>query len=173
MTGLAQIYIEQGANLKEAKALIGKALKADPEDARVFMARALLNKADLSPTKCVSDLERALEIDPDLLEAKLILALIESGENNLENGLAHLTDAMRGLGHRRELLSGVVDVAVMLAQRGMAVAVLDAIRKVEAAEYLEPLCVALELSLGGKPRVAKEVLEVANDIHRRIANLTE
>lgn len=75
---------------------------------------------------------------------------------------------MRWLARRRELLSGLVDAAVVLARRGHVDLVAHAIREAEALEYLEPLHVALQLLKGEAPLVAKEVEEVAADIVRRV-----
>jgi tetratricopeptide (TPR) repeat protein len=91
-----------------------------------------LTRQQVSPTACIEDMERALDIDPELLEAKLILALLEAGMGESGTALQHLTEAMRQLDQRREFLSGVVDAAVVLAQRGEAAAALAAIKQAHA-----------------------------------------
>jgi tetratricopeptide (TPR) repeat protein len=168
MTGLAKLLIEQETEVTSAKKLIDRAMKANSEDARVFLASALLKKSQQSLADSLNDARRALVLDPDLVEAKLLLASVEAHSGEVNAALDHLTDAMRSLGRRRELLSGVVDAAVALAQRGEASAIVAAIQNAGVQELLEPLCVALQLAQGEKPRVAKEVLEVANDIFTRI-----
>lgn len=168
MAGLAQLLVEEGVELDLAHSLISKAMAANAHDAKVLMASALLKKAQGDVAGCLDDLRKALEFNPKFLEAKLFLASIEASGGNADAALAHLTQAMPSLADRRELVSGVVDAAVSLARQGRAKAIFDAIRNVGVVEYLEPLDVALRLTLGEKPRVAKEIYEVAKDIVAKI-----
>jgi tetratricopeptide (TPR) repeat protein len=168
ITGLAQLAIEQDSGGSEAPELIDRAMATNAQDPRVFLARALLNRSQRAMQACLADLRRALEIDPDFVEAKVILAMVEAHQGEVGAAISHLTDAMRWLDRRRELLSGLVDAAVELARRGHGDLVAHAIRETSALEYLEPLHIALQLLKGEKPLVAKEVAEVAADIVSRI-----
>jgi tetratricopeptide (TPR) repeat protein len=168
MTGLAQLVLEEDSRSAQAEELIDRALTTNSQDPRVFLARALLKRSQRADEDSVVDLRRALEIDPEFVEAKVILAMVEANQGRAEAAISHLTDAMRSLGRRRELLSGLVDAAVALAHQGHVDLVARAIREANALEYLEPLDVALQLLKGEAPLVAKEVEEVAADIVRRV-----
>jgi thioredoxin-like negative regulator of GroEL len=168
MTGLAQLALEQDSGSVLATELIDQAMATDSQDPRVYLARALLKRSQRAADESMVDLRRALEINPEFVEAKVILAMVEAQQGGVEVAISHLTDAMRLLDRRRELLSGVVDAAVVLARRGHVDLVADAIRQADAQEYLEPLHIALLLLKGETPLVAKEVEEVAADIVRRI-----
>ena len=168
MTGLAQLAIEQNSDLGLAGTLVDRAMAANPKDPRVLLARALLRRSQHAVQECLEDLGRALAIDPEFAEAQVLLALVEAQQGEAAKAISHLTDAMRWVDRRRELLSGIVDTAVILVQRGHIASVAQAIREADAVEYLEPLHVALEMLQGETPLVAKEVQEVATDIVGRI-----
>jgi hypothetical protein len=58
----------------------------------------------------------------------------------------------------------------MLAKQGHSAQIIAAIRESGATAYLEPLNVALQIIEGKTPMVAKEIVEVANDIVEKIAH---
>jgi Tfp pilus assembly protein PilF len=169
MAGLAQLAIEQGGDLETAQQFVNRASATAPNDPCVLLASARLKRERHSEAACLDDLRNAVAEAPRFLEAKLLLASVEVGMGNVEAALAYVAEVLPELTARRELLPGVVDAIVMLAKQGCAQAVLEIIHQAGVGEYLEPLSVALQLAIGEKPRVAKEVLEVASDIFARMA----
>lgn len=164
VTGLARLLVEQGRDLEAAQQFLDRAVAVAPDDPHVLVASARLKRGRHSEVACLDDLRKAVAKDPRFSEAKLLLASVEASMGNVEAALAHIAEALPDLAVQRELLASVVDAAVMLAKQGQAQAMLEVIHQASVSEYLEPLSVALQLLLGEKPRVAKEILEVAGDI---------
>jgi AcrR family transcriptional regulator len=61
-----------------------------------------------------------------------------------------------------------IQVCVLIARGGERANLLRTVLASGSRQYFEPLVVALGLEDGDEPNVAREVLEVAKDIHRRI-----
>ncbi len=169
MTSLAQIAVEFENNLALAEEWVTKAVAANPKDARVFLARGLVRRAQGLVDECIADLEQSIEILPRFVEAKLLLVKVTAEHRDPPTALKLLAEVLAVLDRRRELLSGVVDATVALARRGLTKEIQRVFEDANVQEILEPLVVALELSQGNTPVKAKEVLEVARDIADRIA----
>ena len=156
LTGLARI-----STPSEAQQLIGRAMKADPGNPTCLLARAQLTDGELHSR--IEDGSEALKRDPDLTEARLILAPLEAKRGDIQAAIAHLGAALPELAKRRELIPSFVDTSLELARVGLS-AELSALLETEDGRTVEPLSVALKLDRGETPPVAKEVREVALDI---------
>jgi len=160
LTGLAL------ADPAQAEDLIARAMAVAPDNPRTLFTRAKLLQHE-SPDAQIADLRAAIEKDPVFIPAVLMLAPLEADRGDLPGALDHLIVALDRLTGHREWLSDFVDAAMSVARRGFANEVIALIEGHEAAVTLEPLIVALKLTRGETPRVAKEVLEVAKDIVER------
>jgi tetratricopeptide (TPR) repeat protein/energy-coupling factor transporter ATP-binding protein EcfA2 len=67
-------------------------------------------------------------------------------------------------------LQEFVDLCIQIARSGQRLELLNAILESNSRQYYEPLVVALRLEGGDEPNVAREVLEVAQDIRRQIVD---
>lgn len=168
LTSLAQVAIELENDPSDAETWVSKAVAASPQDARVFLARALVRRAQGAIADCIDDLRLSLEISPRFNEAKLMLARVVAEHRDPALAVSLVGEVLTGLERRRELLSGVIDVTIVLAQRGHANEVRDEIERRNVQELLEPLLVALDIFQGLSPVKAKEVMEVAQDIAARM-----
>ncbi len=168
MTGLAQLSLENDVDIGLAESLITKAMGIRPRDPQVLLARAFLKRHQNAMNECLDDLRSALDEEADFVEAKVVLASVEAQHGDSDKALIYLTELMRNLKYRRDLLPTLVETSTALMVRGYGAAVFQAIQDTDTAEYLEPLCVALQLLQGETPLVAKEVEEVANDILRQV-----
>ena len=160
LTGLAAVV-----DKARAEALISKAVEEAPEDARPLLARAQLRMG--SPKNQIADGEAALEIRPSYTEARLLLAPLHAEQGQLDSAMTHLEVALTELGGKRELISSFVAAAMIVARHGTSAQVSALLARHDEGAMLEPLSVALQLSRGEEPLVAKEVLEVAKDIVAR------
>ncbi len=98
------------------------------------------------------------EVDAFLAET---ISLYQAERTTRESELSSL---LRRMAEERQLLNGTVDaVAYFMGEIGLN-RTLELIQESPAAEMLLPLVTALQLELGQKPRVAKEVLAVAGDV---------
>ena len=145
----------------EATELIERAMTVDPDNPLCLLARARIS--DNTNGERFADGVEALKRDPDLTEARLFLSPLEAVRGNRDAALEHLGAALHDIVSRRELIPGFVDTALSLVRLGLGVEVSDLLES-EAGTAVEPLAVALRLSRGETPAVAKEVLEVARDI---------
>ncbi|MGE6694710.1 tetratricopeptide repeat protein [Sphingobium limneticum] len=161
LTGLARI-----AEPSEAEALISRAIEADPSDPKCLLARAMLSSRKLSAR--IDDVSEALDRDPELTEARLILAPLAARNGDMPSALEHFGMALPDLDSHRELIPAFVNVALDLVRHGLADEVSE-ILSGENGRTVEPLAVALMLARGENPPVAKEILEVARDIADRLA----
>lgn len=160
LTGLARISPAQ-----DAEDLISRAINADPSDPRCLLARATLSNRKLSSR--IDDVSEALDRDPELTEARLILSPLEARRGDMQAALEHFAMALPDLDSHRELIPAFVNVALDLARRGLAGQVGEILAS-ESGRTVEPLAVALMLARGETPPVAKEILEVARDIAARL-----
>lgn len=160
LTGLARISPAEDAEL-----LISRAIEADPSDPRCLLARATLSNRKLSSR--IDDVSEALDRDPELTEARLILAPLEARRGDTQAALEHFAMALPDLDSHRELIPAFVNVALDLARQGLAGHVSEILAS-ESGRTVEPLAVALMLVRGETPPVAKEILEVARDIAARL-----
>lgn len=160
LLGLAAISGES-----EARGYIDRAMDADPNNAQCLLARAQIGQC--IDDDCYEDGAEALQRDPGLTEAHLFLAPLDAARGNTDAALAHLDSALREVPHRRELIPAFVDTALRLVRLGLG-SDISRLLETEAGAPVEPLAVALRLSRGETPAVAKEVLEVARDIHARL-----
>ncbi len=162
LTGLARISAPA-----DAEALISRAIDADPSDPRCLLARATLSSRKLSSR--IDDVSEALDRDPELTEARLILAPLEARRGDTKAALEHFAMALPDLDSHRELIPAFVNVALDLVSHGLAQDVSEVLAG-ESGRTVEPLAVALMLIRGETPPVAKEILEVARDIAARLTN---
>lgn len=159
LLGKSRVVDEQ-----EGAELVARALAASPDD-----PECLLRRAQLGPVneERLADAKRAMELGPDLMEPHLFLAPIDAKMSRSEEALAHLRFALDHLQAEREWIPTFVASAMSVAQAGDGQRVQAMIAESDAAPVLEPLIVALQLLNGESPLVAKEILEVANDIVRK------
>jgi tetratricopeptide (TPR) repeat protein len=163
LTGLACIV-----DREEAEHLIARAIEADPNDPRCLLARARLRVGSVDAQ--IDDGNSTLALNPDYVEAHLFLAPLEAGRGNSETALKHLNSALSGLASQQELIPNFVSSAMAVAQRGHGEQLSRLLAEHESGSTVEPLAVALKLSRGERPMVAKEVLEVAKDIIGRASS---
>lgn len=166
LTGLARVVDGQ-----EAEALIARAIAASPDDPRCLLARAQLRNSTLETR--IEDAQEALALDSCFLEAHLLLAPLEAGRGNFDEALDHLQSALSDLPTQRELIPSFVSAAMTLARYGQGERLSRMLEEHESGLAVEPLAIALRLSRGEQPMVAKEVLEVAKDIVERFGHATD
>lgn len=157
-------------NDDEAAALIESAVLDHPDDATMLLARARLEGRQ--PPRRIDDLERAIELDPTLVEARLDLVTMKAKYGDAEEALEQLGIAMQVVPTRMEIISRLVDAALDLARAGYGEEV-RAILATENGKYVEPLIVALRLHAGEAPIVANEIMEVAADILSQLQSTRE
>ena len=157
LTGLAQLVPEN-----EAEELIGQAIEAGPQDPRVLLARARLNPDD--PDAQVRDVLAALKLEPKFVEGHIFLARLEAVRANLEGAVAHMVAALADLPSQQELIASFVDAAMATAKLDNGASLSSVFERHQNALIVEPLYVALQMSRGETPRVAKEIKDVAWDI---------
>ena len=150
---------------------------------RVLAARSLLGKADIELNHrryeaAIETASRVLEMhhseSPDtqwyghLIRAKAILACASPAESEQDiNALLAILSEVGSLS--KEHLYTLMTFSIEIGLERMC----GLIRASSAATLLLPLTTALERELGLDPRVAQEVMEVAEDIRRDLAKFTE
>jgi hypothetical protein len=99
-----------------------------------------------------------------ILRAKVLLKLDRHKEV--------LADVMEFIDHQTyiddSILLLVINLFVELAACGYAERALEILLNSTKQGYLEPLVAGLQLSCGHEVRIAKEILEVAKDVAKRI-----
>ena len=150
---------------------------------RVLTARSLLGKADIELNHrryeaAIETASRVLEMhhseSPDtqwyghLIRAKAMLACASpaDSEQDISALLAILSEADS---LSKEHLYTLMTLGIEIGLARMR----DLIQASSAATLLLPLTTALEQELGLEPRVAQEIMEVADDIRRHMARLKE
>ncbi|MCW5726247.1 ATP-binding protein [Parvibaculum sp.] len=166
LTGLARLV-----DRDEGEKLIAQAIESDPDDERALLARARLRQGDIEAQ--LNDTRAALVLKPDYTDALLFLATLEAARGEIETALEKIEVAMSKLSIQRELIPNFVSVAMTVAKLGGSEKLSQILDQHEFGSTVEPLRVALKLSRGEQPMVAKEVLEVAMDIVERGATRTE
>lgn len=161
LTALARI-----SNPEKAMELIDTAHEIAPGHPLVLLARGRLEGRSLDER--LEDVSDAVGFDPELTEAQLELAALYAQHADDAEVVSLLTEVLPRIPGRMELIPAFVDSAIEIANCGRA----ELIEKVLAGpggESLEPLLIALQIRRGDKPVVAKEVLDVAEDILERMA----
>jgi tetratricopeptide (TPR) repeat protein len=163
LTGLAKLVPDE-----EANNLINRAIAVSPEDPRGLLARAQLRTND--PMAQRRDVELALNLDPDFVEAHLFLATLDATQSAFEDAHRHMEAALSALPNQRELIPLFVSAAMTVAAHDMGERLSVILTQHDNAIAVEPLSVALRMLRGEKPMVAREVSDVAYDIVVRAAN---
>lgn len=148
-----------------AAELIAKAQELAPDHPVVLLARGQLDQRPVSER--LEDVRDALRTDPGLAEAKLELAALNVHIGREDETALLLTDVLTTLQSRMELIPAFVDSAIEIANSGKA-NIVEEVLESPAGAILEPLSVALKIYRGETPIVAKEVLDVAEDIAKRL-----
>jgi tetratricopeptide (TPR) repeat protein len=165
LTALARI-----SDAEDAEALIDRAMKADPEDPRVLLARSRLVGRDSSAR--INDAQRAVEGDPELAEARVELALLLAQRGERENAMTELAEALRAIPSRMEIIPAFVNATLQLVRSGYLEDV-EGLLQGEQGRPVEPLLVALRLYRGENPIVAIEIEDVAYDIVEQLRRMNE
>jgi Tfp pilus assembly protein PilF/DNA-binding MarR family transcriptional regulator len=160
LTALARI-----SDSDKAVELIETAHEVAPGHPLVLLARGRLEGRPLDER--LEDVRDAVDFDPELAEAKLELAALHAQHGDDGEILGLLSDVLPTIPSRMELIPAFVDSAIEIANRGRA-ELLEEVLAGPGGASLEPLLIALKIRRGDKPVVAKEVLEVAEDILERI-----
>lgn len=157
LTGLSRFV-----HRDEGEELIARAMASDPDDHRCLLARAHLRQDDRESQ--IQDASEAVRLSPSYAEAHLFLvrALLKHGQP--DRALDHLELALKELPQQRELTAMFVDAAMATAAAGHGEQVSEILNQDEFGSKMEPLIVALRITRGDRPVVAKEVMEVALDI---------
>ncbi|MDE0629703.1 MAG: hypothetical protein OXH99_25160 [Bryobacterales bacterium] len=143
-----------------------------------LLNRALVEGAAGNPGRAVETATKVLDRDPRPDTRKRARALFMRAFWRLkDNGEP---DAKRDIAEALELLpecdtdlgKGIDWLMRFAVDLGCSV-VLNLVKRSTANDLLLPLATALEQELGREPRVAIEVLEVANDIRRNLQKLRE
>ena len=157
LTGLAQVVAPE-----EAAELIEKAIRAEPTDPRVLLARARLKSAD--PLGQLRDVQASIELDSCFIEGRLFLASLEASRGNLDGAIEQLDVALTDLPLQRELIPNFVSAAMSTTSIDNGRCLSDLLDRHENAILLEPLAIAIQMLRGEEPMVAKEIKDVAWDI---------
>lgn len=160
LTALARI-----SDNEEANDLIDAAHDIAPGHPLVLLARGRLNGRSLAER--LEDVRDAVDFDPDLAEAKLELAALYARDGDAGEIARPLTEVLPTLPSRMELIPAFVDSAIEIANCGHA-DVIEQVLEGPGGTSLEPLLIALKMSRGETPVVAKEVRDVALDILDRM-----
>lgn len=160
LTALARI-----SEADEAIRLIDTAQGIAPEHPLVLLARGRLEARSLDER--LEDLSDAVDFDPELGEAKLELAALHARHGDNEEIVRLLGEALQTIPSRMELIPAFVDSAIEIANQGRA-ELIEEVLSGPGGASLEPLLIALKMHRGHKPVVAKEVLDVAEDILKRM-----
>jgi tetratricopeptide (TPR) repeat protein len=165
LTGLAKLVSDE-----EAGSLINRAIAMSPEDPRGLLARAQLRSKD--PAAQRRDVELALDLDPDFIEAHLFLATLDAAQSHFEDAHRHIEAALSALPSQKELISIFVSASMTVAAQDKGERLSALLGRHENAIAVEPLLVALQMLRGERPLVAKEVSDVAWDIFVRATSKT-
>jgi chemotaxis protein methyltransferase CheR len=84
--------------LSEAEAWCGRAIAAEKTWAAGYYLMALIRIEQQRPREAISDLHRALYLDPDLVVAHFTLAVVCRRENRTREAARHLRNALLVLG---------------------------------------------------------------------------
>lgn len=160
ITALARI---SGAD--KAIDLIDAAYEMAPGHPLVLLARGRLESRSLDER--LEDVRDAVDSDPELTEAKLELAALYAQQGDDAEIISLLADVLLKIPNRMELIPAFVDSAIKIANCGRT-ELLEGVLAGPGGEALEPLLVALKIRKGDTPVVAKEVLDVAQDILERM-----
>lgn len=160
LTALARI-----SGSEEANDLIDAAHDIAPGHPLVLLARGRLNGRSLAER--LEDVRDAVDFDPDLAEAKLELAALHARDGDAAKIAELLSEVVQTIPSRMELIPAFVDSAIEIANCGHA-DILERVLEGPGGTSLEPLLIALKMSRGEAPVVAKEVRDVALDILDRM-----
>jgi tetratricopeptide (TPR) repeat protein len=160
LTALARI-----SGSEEANDLIDAAHDIAPGHPLVLLARGRLNGRSLAER--LEDVRDAVDFDPDLAEAKLELAALHARDGDAGEIAELLSEVLQTIPSRMELIPAFVDSAIEIANCGHA-DILERVLEGPGGTSLEPLLIALKMSRGEAPVVAKEVRDVALDILDRM-----
>ncbi len=163
LTGLAKLVPDE-----EAASLINRAIAVSPEDPRGLLARAQLRTKDSAAQR--RDVELALELDSDFIEAHLFLATLDAAQSAFEDAHRHIEAALNALPNQKELIPIFVSAAMTVAAHDKGEGLSALLAQHANAIAVEPLWVALQMLRGEKPLVAKEIRDVAWDIVMRASN---
>jgi hypothetical protein len=131
----------------------------------VLLARGRLEGRSLDER--LEDVSDAVDFDPELVEAKLELAALHARHGDDAEIVSLLTEVLPTIPSRMELIPAFVDSAIEIANHGRA-ELLEEVLAGPGGASLEPLLIALKIRRDDKPAVAKEVLDVAEDILERM-----
>ena len=157
LTGLAQL-----AATDEATELIERAIRKEPKDPRVLLARARLSSSDSDARLHYA--RAALELDSSFVEARLVLAALEADRGNISNAMEQLAAALTHLPRHRELIPNFVSAAMKTTQIDNGERLTHLLEDNENSVIVEPLSVAIRMLRGEEPMIAKEIKDVAWDI---------
>lgn len=160
LTALARI-----TESDDAGELISSAYKVAPGHPLVLLARGRLESRSLDDR--LQDVSDAVDFDPEFAEAKLELAALHARRGNDAEIANLMAEVLPTVPSRMELIPAFVDSAIEIASHGRA-EVLEKVLEGPGGASLEPLLIALKIRRGEKPVVAKEVLDVAEDILERM-----
>jgi hypothetical protein len=160
LTALARI-----TGSDDAGELISSAYKVAPGHPLVLLARGRLESRSLDER--LQDVSDAVDFDPEFAEAKLELAALHARRGNDAEIANLMADVLPTVPSRMELIPAFVDSAIEIASHGRA-EVLEKVLEGPGGASLEPLLIALKIRRGEKPVVAKEILDVAEDILERM-----
>jgi len=110
---------------------------------------------------------KAFTKDPQWRNAAT-LAYVLGAEQNWKEALALCPPALDASAGDEEARAKSIDLLTGAAAAGHAPAALDKLTASSGAQALEPLAVGLRIYMGETPTVAKEILEVAQDVAQRI-----
>lgn len=157
LTGLSR-FVDR----EEGEKLIARAMAAGPADHRCLLARARLREDDLESQ--IADAKEAIRLSSNYAETHIFVARALLGHGEAEQALNHLKLALELLPHQREFTPMFVDAAMSMAAAGYGDQMSKLLQDDEFGATMEPVIVALRITRGDMPIVAKEVMEVAKDI---------
>ncbi len=144
--------------------LVARAIEIEPDDPRVLLAKAEQTD-DLD--RQVREAEEILALDPEFVEAHLLLARNSIEREDVPMIKRHLSAVLDQLATRRELIPAFVSILMAAIDIDQPNEFLRILTEHPNAVVVEPAIVALKMVGGETPLVAKEIRDVAFDIIMR------
>jgi tetratricopeptide (TPR) repeat protein len=113
-------------------------------------------------------MKEAIEKAPEVWPSYLALAFLQGSMGDWESALHNVSQYLRHTEVLPNAIGPLTDFFIKAAAAGYASEILLALKNSTWASHLEPLIAGLKIFLGEKPTIAQEILEVGQDVAKRI-----